>query len=282
MDGKTVRKPGKGPGRDWPFNDLMLRFIFCKPGINMQGVVLITGASRGIGAACATLAAQQGWDVAVNYARDEAAAHKVVAQVQALGRRAVAIQGDVGAEADILRLFDTVDDQLGRLSGLINNAGIVATGMRMEGYTWDRMERIMRINVLGTLACCREAVKRMSRQHGGTGGSIVNLSSAAARLGGANDYVDYAASKGAIDTLTLGLSKELAPDGIRVNAIRPGLIDTEIHASGGKPNRAFELSHLVPLQRPGTAEEVAQAAVWLLGEASSYCTGSIIDVAGGR
>jgi NAD(P)-dependent dehydrogenase (short-subunit alcohol dehydrogenase family) len=277
-----VRQPGKDPGRDCLMNDLMLRFIFFNLEIIMQGVVLITGASRGIGAACATLAAQQGWDVAVNYARDEAAAQRVVAQVQAMGRRAVAIQGDVGEEADILRLFDAVDRQLGRLTGLVNNAGIVATGMRLEGYTWARMERIMRINVLGTLACCREAVKRMSREHGGTGGSIVNLSSAAARLGGANDYVDYAASKGAVDTLTLGLAKELAPDGIRVNAIRPGLIDTEIHASGGKPNRAFDLSHLVPLQRPGTADEVAQAAVWLLGEASSYCTGTIIDVAGGR
>ena len=248
----------------------------------MQGTVLITGASRGIGAACATLAAQQGWDVAINYARDQAAAERVAEQVKAFGRKALVVQGDVGKEADILRMFDTVDRQLGRIQGLINNAGIVATGMRMEGFTWERMDRIMRINVLGTLACCREAVKRMSRQHGGQGGSIVNLSSAAARLGGANDYVDYAASKGAIDTLTLGLSKELAPDGIRVNAIRPGLIDTEIHASGGKPNRAFDLAHLVPMQRPGTADEVAQTAIWLLGNASSYCTGSIIDVAGGR
>lgn len=248
----------------------------------MQRIVLITGASRGIGAACAVMAAQNGWDVAVNYARDEAAAQRVAEQVQAAGRKALVVQGDVGEEADILRVFDTVDRKLGRVSGLINNAGIVATGMRMEGFTWERMERIMRINVLGTLACCREAVKRMGTQHGGQGGSIVNLSSAAARLGGANDYVDYAASKGAIDTLTLGLSKELASDGIRVNAIRPGLIDTEIHASGGKPNRAFDLAHLVPMQRPGTADEVAQAAIWLLGDASSYCTGTIIDVAGGR
>lgn len=248
----------------------------------MQRIVLITGASRGIGAACAVMAAQNGWDVAVNYARDEAAAHRVAAQVQAAGRKAVVVQGDVGEEADILRMFDTVDRQLGRITGLINNAGIVATGMRMEGFTWDRMDRIMRINVLGTIACCREAVKRMSTQHGGQGGSIVNLSSAAAKLGGANDYVDYAASKGAIDTLTLGLSKELAVDGIRVNAIRPGLIDTEIHASGGKPNRAFDLAHLVPMQRPGTADEVAHAAIWLLSDASSYSTGSIIDVAGGR
>ncbi len=252
------------------------------PGLLPGRLAFITGASRGIGAACAIMAAQNGWDVAINYARDETAAHRVAEQVHAAGRKSVVVQGDVGQEADILRMFDTVDRQLGRINGLINNAGIVATGMRMEGFTWDRMDRIMRINVLGTIACCREAVKRMSKQHGGQGGSIVNLSSAAARLGGANDYVDYAASKGAIDTLTLGLSKELAADGIRVNAIRPGLIDTEIHASGGKPNRAFDLSHLVPMQRPGTADEVAHAAIWLLSDSSSYSTGSIIDVAGGR
>lgn len=248
----------------------------------MQRIVLITGASRGIGAASAVLAAQAGWDVAINFTRDEAAAQAVAQQVQALGRRALTVQADVGVEADVIRLFNTVDQQLGRISGLVNNAGIVATGMRMEGFTWERMERVMRINVLGTLACCREATRRMSRQHGGEGGSIVNLSSAAARLGGPNEYVDYAASKGAVDSLTIGLSKELAVDGIRVNAIRPGLIDTDIHASGGKPNRAFDNAHLVPLQRPGTAHEVAEAVVWLLGEASSYCTGSLLDVSGGR
>lgn len=248
----------------------------------MQRIVLITGASRGIGAASAVLAAQAGWDVAINFTRDEAAAQAVAQQVQALGRRALTVQADVGIEADVIRLFKTVDQQLGRISGLVNNAGIVATGMRMEGFTWERMERVMRINVLGTLACCREATRRMSRQHGGEGGSIVNLSSAAARLGGPNEYVDYAASKGAVDSLTIGLSKELAVDGIRVNAIRPGLIDTDIHASGGKPNRAFDNAHLVPLQRPGTAHEVAEAVVWLLGEASSYCTGSLLDVSGGR
>jgi NAD(P)-dependent dehydrogenase (short-subunit alcohol dehydrogenase family) len=248
----------------------------------MQRIVLITGASRGIGAASAVLAAQAGWDVAINFTRDEAAAQAVAQQVQALGRRALTVQADVGIEADVIRLFNTVDQQLGRISGLVNNAGIVATGMRMEGFTWERMERVMRINVLGTLACCREATRRMSRQHGGEGGSIVNLSSAAARLGGPNEYVDYAASKGAVDSLTIGLSKELAVDGIRVNAIRPGLIDTDIHASGGKPNRAFDNAHLVPLQRPGTAHEVAEAVVWLLGEASSYCTGSLLDVSGGR
>jgi len=248
----------------------------------MQRIVLITGASRGIGAASAVLAAQAGWDVAINFTRDEAAAQAVAQQVQALGRRALTVQADVGVEADVIRLFNTVDQQLGRISGLVNNAGIVATGMRMEGFTWERMERVMRINVLGTLACCREATRRMSRQHGGEGGSIVNLSSAAARLGGPNEYVDYAASKGAVDSLTIGLSKELAVDGIRVNAIRPGLIDTDIHASGGKPNRAFDNAHLVPLQRPGTAHEVAEAVVWLLGESSSYCTGSLLDVSGGR
>jgi NAD(P)-dependent dehydrogenase (short-subunit alcohol dehydrogenase family) len=248
----------------------------------MQRIVLITGASRGIGAASAVLAAQAGWDVAVNFTRDEAAAQAVAQQVQALGRRALTVQADVGVEADVIRLFNTVDQQLGRISGLVNNAGIVATGMRMEGFTWERMERVMRINVLGTLACCREAIRRMSRQHGGDGGSIVNLSSAAARLGGPNEYVDYAASKGAVDSLTIGLSKELAGDGIRVNAIRPGLIDTDIHASGGKPNRAFDNAHMVPLQRPGTAHEVAEAVVWLLGDASSYCTGSLLDVSGGR
>lgn len=248
----------------------------------MKPVLLITGASRGIGAATALLAAQQGWSVAVNYAHNATAAHAVVTQIQNLGGTALAIQADVGDEAQILRMFAEVDAKLGRLSGLVNNAGVVDVTAKVQDMSWARWERMMRINVLGAFACAREAIRRMSTAQGGTGGSIVNISSAAARLGAPNQYVDYAASKGAIDSMTLGLAKEVAAEGIRVNAVRPGLIDTDIHASGGLPNRVRDLQHLVPMQRGGTADEVAQAIVWLLSDASNYTTMSFIETSGGR
>lgn len=248
----------------------------------MKPVLLITGASRGIGAATAVLAAQQGWAVAVNYASNASAAHSVVQQIQAAGGTAIAVQADVGDEAQILRMFDEVDNKLGRISGLVNNAGVVDVTAKVEAQSWSRWERMMRINVLGSFACAREAVKRMSNAHGGSGGSIVNVSSAAARLGAPGQYVDYAASKSGIDAFTIGLAKEVANEGIRVNAVRPGLIDTDIHASGGLPDRVRDLAHLVPMQRGGTAEEVAQAIVWLLSDAASYTTMTFIEASGGR
>lgn len=249
---------------------------------NLNPVLLITGASRGIGAATAILAAQQGWAVAVNYASNAQAANHVVARIQDAGGKAFAVQADVGDEAQIMRMFAEVDDKLGRISGLVNSAGVVDMTAKVDAQSWERWERMMRINILGSLACAREAVRRMSTLHGGTGGSIVNLSSAATRLGGAGQYVDYATAKGAIDAFTIGLAKEVAAEGIRVNAVRPGLIDTDIHASGGLPNRARDLAHLIPMQRAGTAEEVAQAIVWLLSDASSYTTMSLMDISGGR
>ena len=248
----------------------------------MKPVLLITGASRGIGAATAVLAAQQGWAVAVNYASNAPAAHRVVKQIQEMGGTAIAVQADVGNEVQILRMFAEVDAKLGRIAGLVNNAGVVDVTAKVEGQNWARWERMMRINVLGSFACAREAVKRMSTAHGGSGGSIVNVSSAAARLGAPGQYVDYAASKSAIDAFTIGLAKEVAAEGIRVNAVRPGLIDTDIHASGGLPHRVRDLAHLVPMQRGGTSEEVAQAIVWLLSDAASYTTMSLMEISGGR
>ena len=248
----------------------------------MNPIVLITGASRGIGAATAVLAAQHGWDVAVNYTRDAVAAAQVVQQVQALGQRAIAVQADVADEAQVLAMFAQVDAALGRLRALVNNAGVVDRAQRLQDMDMQRWQRMFAINVLGSFACAREAVQRMSTDHGGAGGSIVNVSSAAARLGSANQYVDYAASKAAIDTMTLGLAHEVAAQGIRVNAIRPGLIDTDIHASGGQPDRLARLSASVPLGRGGTAQECAEAIYWLMSERSSYSTGAIIDVSGGR
>jgi len=248
----------------------------------MKPVLLVTGGSRGIGAATARLAAQAGWAVAVNYTQNSQAADEVVRAIRADGGQAISVQADVGDEAQIMAMFAQVDAKLGRLSGLVNNAGIVDLPARVHEMSWARLERMMRINVLGSMVCAREAVRRMSTLHGGQGGAIVNLSSAAAKLGSPNQYVDYAASKGAIDTLTLGLAKEVAAEGIRVNGVRPGIIDTDIHASGGLPDRVKELAPQLPMRRAGTSEEVAQAIVWLLSDASSYTTGSCIEVTGGR
>ena len=248
----------------------------------MKPVLLVTGGSRGIGAATARLAARAGWAVAVNYTQNSQAADEVVRAIRADGGQAISVQADVGDEVQIMAMFAQVDAKLGRLSGLVNNAGIVDLPARVDEMSWARLERMMRINVLGSMVCAREAVRRMSTRHGGQGGAIVNLSSAAAKLGSPNQYVDYAASKGAIDTLTLGLAKEVAAEGIRVNGVRPGIIDTDIHASGGLPDRVKELAPQLPMRRAGTSEEVAQAIVWLLSDASSYTTGSCIEVTGGR
>jgi len=245
-------------------------------------VTLVTGAGRGIGAATARLLAAQGHAVAVNYARDAAAAGTLVERIVQAGGRAMAVQADVSLEADVLRLFRAIDDELGPLTGLVNNAGVVDVAARVDAMSVARIERIFAVNVLGSFLCAREAVKRMSTAHGGAGGAIVNVSSAAARLGSPGQYVDYAAAKAAIDTFSLGLAKEVAAEGIRVNAVRPGLIDTDIHASGGDAGRAARLAPQVPLQRVGSADEVAQAIVWLLSDAASYCTGAILDVSGGR
>ena len=248
----------------------------------MKQVLLITGGSRGIGAAAAVLAAQRGYAVAVNYSSNALAAEQLVQQIHAGGGHAIAVQADVASEAQVMAMFEAIDAKLGRLTALVNNAGVVDVAARVDEMSMARLKRMFDINVLGSFLCAREAVKRMSTRHGGDGGAIVNVSSAAARLGGAGNYVDYAASKGAIDTFTLGLAKEVAAEGIRVNAVRPGIIATEIHASGGQPDRARQMAPLVPMQRAGTALEVAQAIVWLLSEESSYSTGSLLDVAGGR
>lgn len=248
----------------------------------MNPTLLITGGSRGIGAATALLAAQRGYAVAVNYTANSLAADDVVRQIRASGGHAITVQADVAVEAQVMAMFEKIDAKLGRLTALVNNAGVVDVAARVDEMTVARLKRMFDINVLGSFLCAREAVKRMSTRHGGAGGSIVNVSSVAARLGGSGQYVDYAASKGAIDTLTVGLAKEVAMEGIRVNAVRPGIIETEIHASGGQPDRARAMAPLVPMQRAGTALEVAQAIVWLLSDESSYTTGSLLDVTGGR
>ncbi len=249
---------------------------------NPKGLVLITGASRGIGAATAIACARAGFDVAINYRQDHAAAASVATQVQALGRQALMMPGDVALETEVLAMFAAVDASGHRLSALVNNAGVVDTRMRVDTMTVARMQRIFAINVIGTMVCAREAVKRMSTAHGGRGGAIVNMSSVAAKLGSPGWYADYAASKAAVDTFTLGLAREVATEGVRVNAVRPGIIDTDIHASGGAPDVAKSSASLIPMQRVGRADEVAAAVVWLLSDAASYATGTIIDVSGGR
>ena len=246
-----------------------------------DSVVIITGGSRGIGRAAALKVAAQGFKVVVGYATNEAAANDVVRQIEATNGKAIAVKCDVGSEADILALFKAAD-AFGPLGALVNNAGIVGPSLRVEDMTAERITRMMAVNVTGSFLCAREAVKRMSTKHGGAGGVIVNLSSVAAKLGAANTYVDYAASKGAIDTFTVGLSQEVATEGIHVVGIRPGLIDTEIHASGGEPDRAHRLAGNVPMKRVGTADEIANAIVWLLSDDASYVTSSILDVSGGR
>ena len=245
-------------------------------------VAIVTGASRGIGAATARLAAQRGYRVCVNFRDNERAAQQVVDSIRATGGEAVSVQADVGVEADVLRLFDACEVSFGALRALVNNAGILEAQMRLESMTAERMQRIFNTNVIGTMLCAREAARRMSTRHGGQGGAIVNISSGAARLGAPGEYVDYAASKGAVDTLTVGLSKELAGDGIRVNAVRPGYIYTQMHASGGEPGRVDRLKDQIPLRRGGTADEVAMAVLWLLSEEASYTTGSFLDVTGGK
>jgi NAD(P)-dependent dehydrogenase (short-subunit alcohol dehydrogenase family) len=250
--------------------------------VTSEQVLLVTGGSRGIGAATAVLAARRGWAVAVNYANQRTAAEAVVQQIHDAGGRAIAVQADVADEAQVLAMFERVDQELGRLTGLVNNAGVVDVSQRLEDMSYARLRRMFDINVMGSLLCAREAVKRMSTRHGGRGGAIVNVSSAAARLGAPGQYVDYAAAKGAIDAFTVGLAKEVGGDGIRVNAVRPGLIDTEIHASGGLPNRVRDLAHQVPMQRGGTAKEVAYAILWLLSPEASYTTMSLLEISGGR
>jgi NAD(P)-dependent dehydrogenase (short-subunit alcohol dehydrogenase family) len=248
----------------------------------MSKTVIITGAGRGIGAATARLAAQRGYAVCVNYRIDRAAADGVVADIERAGGKAIAVAADIASEAGVMRLFETVDRDLGRLTALVNNAGTLEQQMRLEQMDAARLERVFAVNVIGSFLCSREAVRRMSTRHGGPGGAIVNVSSGAARLGAPNEYIDYAASKGALDTMTIGLAQEVASDGIRVNGVRPGYIYTELHAQGGEPGRVDRVKQYVPLKRGGRPEEVAHAILWLLSDEASFSTGTFIDVTGGR
>ena len=248
----------------------------------MSKVIIITGSSRGIGAATACLAGEKGYSVCVNYFKNREAAENVVSLIKARGGHAISIAGDMSLESDVDRLFTAVDKELGTVSALVNNAGIIAPQTRVQDMDVTRMQRMFAVNIIGYFLCAREAIKRMSIRTGGKGGAIVNVSSAAARLGSPGEFVDCAASKGAIDTMTLGLAKEIADEGIRVNAVRPGLIDTDIHAAAGAPDRAEKLRDSVPMKTVGTSEDVAKAILWLLSDGASYSTGTIIDVAGGR
>ena len=241
--------------------------------------MVITGASRGIGAATAYLAAERGYAVCVNYLHNQKAAQKVVDEIEQLGSKAIAVAADVASETDVIALFNTVDKQLGTVTALVNNAGILEQQMGVENINAERLHRIFATNIIGSFLCAREAIKRMSIKHGGAGGAIVNVSSIASRLGSPGEYIDYAASKGAMDTMTIGLAKEVAKESIRVNAVRPGFIDTDIHASGGEPNRIERVKQFVPMKRGGEAMEVATAILWLLSDEASYTTGSFIDVA---
>jgi NAD(P)-dependent dehydrogenase (short-subunit alcohol dehydrogenase family) len=276
----------KQPGDATPAAYFYRRHVMSEPNAKLQtnqgGVLLVTGASRGIGAATALLAARSGWAVAVNYSANSLAADEVVRSIRDAGGAAIALQADVAVEAQVMAMFRSIDAELGPLTGLVNNAGVVDVSARLDEMGVARWRRMFDINVIGSMLCAREAVRRMSTRHGGTGGAIVNVSSAASRLGSPAQYLDYAAAKGAIDAFTLGLAKEVAAEGIRVNAVRPGLIDTEIHASGGLPDRVQDLQHLVPMQRGGSADEVAHAIVWLLSSGASYTTMSLLDVSGAR
>lgn len=247
----------------------------------MTKVLIVTGGSRGIGAATCLEGARRGFAVGVNYRHRKDAADAVVASIRAAGGRAVAVAADVGVEAEVMRLFDTIDAELGTLTALVNNAAVLDLQTRVEGLQAARLERIFRINVIGPFLCAREAIRRMSSRHGGGGGGIVNVSSLAARLGSPGEYVDYAASKGALDTMTVGLAKEVAAEGIRVNGVRPGFVYTDIHASGGEPERVDRVKERVPMGRGGQPDEVARAILWLLSEEAPFCTGAILDVAGG-
>lgn len=245
-------------------------------------IAIVTGASRGIGRATALLLAKHGYKICVNYHKNQSAALEVVTSIKHAGGQAIAIQADISDEKQVVQLFEQVDNQLGRITALVNNAGILFTQSSIEDLNAERINTVFKTNVTGTILCCREAVKRMSHQHGGSGGSIVNLSSRAAVLGSAHEYIDYAASKGAIDSFTIGLAQEVAQQCIRVNTVRPGVIDTEMHADGGEPNRVHRLKTLIPLQRYGTTDDVAAAIYWLISEQSAYSTGTFIDVSGGR
>lgn len=250
--------------------------------MSSSGTVLVTGASRGIGAACVKLLARDGFDIALNYARSAEAAEALAQQVRDAGRKALTIKADIGSETEVVAMFKVIDEAMPPLAGLVNNAGILFAKARLDEMDEHRINETLRVNVTGSILCAREAVRRLSTRHGGKGGTIVNMSSAAARIGSPNEFIDYAASKGAIDALTLGLSKEVGGEGIRVNAVRPGLIHTDIHASSGQPDRVERLQQYVPMARGGTAEEVAEVVAWLMSDAASYVNGALIDVAGGR